>query len=397
MGVIMAVPPRSYPPLKDPRTIGEERRRRRRLEHAPQQNTQHHAPRLPKSRRVQPTRTPGRRADHSALAQHVQVRRSETKNTLTPAKSEEKTGTHTGENRTHNNTTTTSRPVSRPHTPETSTSPAPKPAPKPGEDTSRPHVGESTGGKRTSTKYRDSDLSQADTTIITREKSQTGTKHSLRKKKNTPPVTQKEQQVENTSGETAHENDTENDDTTSLETGADAGVNGASKILTPRTNIDDRKHAIPWWKIIVNVWVFAILVALIVLTALGYVWWNQESLEKDKNEAYEAGVNSAYAEPDVASVVRNTPEEINNLLLNTPGNGYPGNAKLTDITLLGWSIPGGSEGHGRATLSVCYTGDGVTNRLQSYAYLASDDARSQHPMWGVDTIDVTGEPCKGGK
>lgn len=172
------------------------------------------------------------------------------------------------------------------------------------------------------------------------------------------------------------------------------GVITKSKILAPKNNIDKRKHKVPFWRIFVNVWFFLILIAMVVLGAITYVWWQNMSLDKEKSAAYQEGYVNAYAEPEMDTVVRNSEEELNNLILNTPGNGYPMNTTLSDYHLVGWSSPGGVEEHGRANLTVCYTGDGVPDKLLSHVYLVSDNANAQHPVWHVDSIDVTGNPCK---
>lgn len=173
--------------------------------------------------------------------------------------------------------------------------------------------------------------------------------------------------------------------------GADSLHN--SKIIVPKSNIDTKKRKKPVFLIFVNIWVFLIVVAIIALTALGFVWWNNTSLDKQKSIAYNQGYQNAFDKPTVENVVRNSAADISDLILSTPGNGYPSNAVLSDFYLEGWTTPGGNEGHGRANIAVCYTGDGVNEALQSYVYLVSDNSGAQHPKWSVDSIHVTGDKC----
>lgn len=188
------------------------------------------------------------------------------------------------------------------------------------------------------------------------------------------------------------EENTENstEDTTE-DTDIDSTYN--SKIIVPKSNIDTKKRKKPIFLIFVNIWVFLIVIAIIVLTSLGFVWWNNTSLEKQKSIAYNQGYQNAFDKPTVDSIVRNSATEISDLILSTPGNGYPSNAVLSDFHLEGWTTPGGNEGHGRANIAVCYTGDGVNEALQSYVYLVSDNSGAQHPKWSVDSIHVTGDKC----
>lgn len=190
------------------------------------------------------------------------------------------------------------------------------------------------------------------------------------------------------------ETEEEDDSTLDDETQEENTSNG--KMLLPKKNIDTKKHKVPFWKIFVNFWVVGLVIAFSVLGSIGYSWWNDMALQKEKDASYHQGFVDAYAEPSVETVIRNTPEEIDNLILRAPNNGYPTNAVLSDYSLVGWSIPGGIEGHGRASLEVCYTGDGVPEKLLSKVYLVSDNADAQKPYWYVDSVDVTGELCQKG-
>lgn len=214
--------------------------------------------------------------------------------------------------------------------------------------------------------------------------SSSATKRLLRKENRKDKAASKDKNVskDNESNNTSEENNKYSQD--------NIEIKNKDKIIVPK-NAKTKKNS--FWSIAIGTWLAIIAIATAGLFMYLTTWWNETSLEKANSIAYQEGYNNAFSQPDFSNIVRNTPEEINKIILDTPGNGYPMNALLSDHELIGWTVPGGNESHGRATVAICYKGDGVTDVLQSYVYLVSDNAGSHKPRWYVDSINVTGDKC----
>lgn len=147
----------------------------------------------------------------------------------------------------------------------------------------------------------------------------------------------------------------------------------------------------------VGVWSVLIIIAACVIGSWGHYEWTQASINKERDAAYQDGVNDSTDTPTVKSVLKIQEQDLSNLIASAPGASFPNNPVLERYTLNGWTIPGGNETHGRAEVSMCYTGEGITERKKASAYLVSDNANSEHPNWSVDSVMVTGDNCTVGE
>lgn len=131
-----------------------------------------------------------------------------------------------------------------------------------------------------------------------------------------------------------------------------------------------------------------------IVGAVGFGVYKDISVTKESDIAYKQGAEDATGTPDVESVIKIPDENLKGLITNAPGASFPANASLTNMELTGWTEPGGTIDEGKASLSMCYTGDGIDEPLKASAFLVSDNASAETPQWGADSVSVTGDSCK---
>lgn len=147
----------------------------------------------------------------------------------------------------------------------------------------------------------------------------------------------------------------------------------------------------------IGVWSILLIIAACIIGSWGHYEWTQASINKERDAAYQDGVDNSTDTPTINNVLKIPEQELSDLISSSPGASFPNNPVLERYTLDGWTIPGGSETHGRAAVSMCYTGEGITERKKASAYLVSDNANSEHPNWSVDSVIVTGDNCTVGE
>ena len=147
----------------------------------------------------------------------------------------------------------------------------------------------------------------------------------------------------------------------------------------------------------IGVWSIVLIIAACIIGSWGHYEWTQASINKERDAAYQDGVDNSTDTPTISNVLKIPEQDLSNLIASSPGASFPDNPVLERYTLDGWTIPGGSETHGRAAVSMCYTGEGITERKKASAYLVSDNANSEHPNWSVDSVIVTGDNCTVGE
>lgn len=141
-------------------------------------------------------------------------------------------------------------------------------------------------------------------------------------------------------------------------------------------------------------WVILLVVASASLWCYGYTTWKNAEISKIERASYDDGRESVLTAPDVSNVLKVPEQKIIDLVTTAPGAKFPAHPVISDIKLRGWSIPGGNESKGFADIKMCYTGDGVDKMLTATAYLISDNAHDKTPSWNVDSVALTGNPCK---
>ena len=156
------------------------------------------------------------------------------------------------------------------------------------------------------------------------------------------------------------------------------------------------------FKKFIGIWGVLLVVSACTIGSWGYYEWIQASLNKERDAAYKDGVRDTTDVPTIDNIVKMPKQDLSNLITSAPGASFPNNPVLERFTLNGWTVPGGNESYGRAEISMCYTGEGITESKNASAYLVSDNADSEHPHWSVDSVTVTGDKCsvnsnKGGK
>lgn len=130
-----------------------------------------------------------------------------------------------------------------------------------------------------------------------------------------------------------------------------------------------------------------------IVGAISYGVYRDSAQNKMENNAYRQGVEDTKQDPNIDNVVKMDNSQLTQLITTAPGASFPNNAVLKNIQLQGWSQSGGQIREGKASLSMCYTGDGITTPLKASAFIVSEDASIPHPQWSVDSVSVTGEKC----
>ena len=148
---------------------------------------------------------------------------------------------------------------------------------------------------------------------------------------------------------------------------------------------------------IIGIWSVLLVIAACVIGPWGYYEWTQASINKERDAAYQEGFRDSTDAPTINNVLKVSEQDLSKLISSAPGASFPNNPVLERYTLDGWAIPGGSETHGRAKVSMCYTGEGISERKKASAYLVSDNANSENPNWSVDSVVVTGDNCTVGE
>ena len=139
------------------------------------------------------------------------------------------------------------------------------------------------------------------------------------------------------------------------------------------------------------------LASVAIVASFSYGVYKDSSVNKLENRAYTEGAQDAVGTPDVKSVVKIPESEIQRIVTSSPGASFPSNPQLSNFAIKGWNEPGGTIKEGKASITMCYTGDGIKTPLKATAFLVSDDATIPNPVWGVDSVSVTGDKCSANK
>lgn len=169
----------------------------------------------------------------------------------------------------------------------------------------------------------------------------------------------------------------------------------SGKSITPQ-HIDGKpkKKRIFWTAVLL--WFFSLVTASAVIGAWGYTMWVDAEADKRANQAYEDGARDIVGDPSFDSVVRMSDDDFDSLVSDHPGKDIPDGYRIDDRTLVGWSIPGGTEYEGRANVEICWTSTDIDGHRSSRIYMVSEDAQNREPTWIIDAVTNTGESCEPG-
>lgn len=163
--------------------------------------------------------------------------------------------------------------------------------------------------------------------------------------------------------------------------------------LTPKAKVKAAKKKISVFHAVVSLWSMLIVIAAAGVTVWGVFVWEDNSREKVRSEGYSSGMSDAAAPASFDSVIKVGLEPLIPQITSAPGAQFPSSVVLTDPIITGWTHPGGTHTAGEAEFSVCYTGDGVPNKLRASVYVVSPDVTVPVPVWNVDSVTVTSRPC----
>lgn len=186
----------------------------------------------------------------------------------------------------------------------------------------------------------------------------------------------------------------------SAPTGAESGdaqspevSSGNSTILKPSKSktLSPTKRKI--FKTFATGWLIVAVISGAGVAGWGYKVWVDASVDKVTDQAYRAGVNDSAADPDVMGVMKMTSQELRDLIVNSPASPMEPDTTVSDYSLTGWTLPGGTEKEGAAQIGFCYGYPDVPASQKGSAYLVSADAQARAPHWVVDSVLLTDEPC----
>lgn len=160
-----------------------------------------------------------------------------------------------------------------------------------------------------------------------------------------------------------------------------------------KKQIKVKKKKAPVSSAVMSVITIGLFSSLSLLGAYGYSVYKDNTVKKAEDTAYARGAESASGDKTVDSVMRLDEKEVNDLILNSPSANFPHAPVLTNQKLVGYSIPGGEEGRGRANITFCYAASDVEGKRTGRAYFVTDDGKAQKPYWRVDAVNLTQEPC----
>lgn len=163
--------------------------------------------------------------------------------------------------------------------------------------------------------------------------------------------------------------------------------------LTPKTKTETAKKKISVFRAVVSLWSMLIVIAAAGVTVWGAFVWEDNAREKVRSEGYSRGMADAAAPASFDSVIKVGLDPLVPQITSAPGAQFPSSVVLTDPVITGWTHPGGTHTTGEAEFSVCYTGDGVSNKLRASVYVVSPDVTVPAPVWNVDSVTVTSRPC----
>lgn len=155
-----------------------------------------------------------------------------------------------------------------------------------------------------------------------------------------------------------------------------------------------KKSNVNIFSVVTSVWFMAIVVSATVVAGWGYKVYTDAEMSKVESRAYQDAIASSEEKGTIDSVMRIPVEDINKKIVEAPGAYFPANPVLSQHLITGWSEPSGDETKGTVKMSLCYTGDGVKKPKKASAYFTSDDANEKSPHWNIDSVSVTGNPCK---
>lgn len=208
------------------------------------------------------------------------------------------------------------------------------------------------------------------------------------------------EELEESNKDIHNEDSDDKEDELVIEDAKDANEIGSNvKTMVPipvgtvSETIKNGKEGVKPFRVFMTTWFVLLVIGASIIGSWGYTVIKDASIGKERDIAYQAGYNDASDIATVDSVVRVPENDLSRMIIEAPGASFPANPILSRYTLDGWTIPGGNENHGRAQLSMCYTGDGITGHKKASAFLVTDNANAEIPNWSVDSVSVTGDNC----